>query len=324
MRAAVLVGPRKVLIQQLPRPTAGFSGEVVAEVRYVGVCRTDLQLAAHGLEEARVLGHEVVCRAPGEAGFFALNNEVSCGHCTYCREGLTSHCSNLRELGINEHGGYAEWLRAPRRQLHPFAFENPILGVLIEPLSCALRAEHRLRQFLALVSTGRPSVLIVGGGVSGALLSYLLSRWVERPWLQLFEISEALLPWTVGLDLQRVDVPPEGSAHWAIECTGTPGGRLVAFQAARMAGLVCLYGVPCDEASIPVTARELFHRELTVLTSFAGTTDGTMRSAIEIIQKDEPFFERLIGRLVPLERLETELVDWNPVPGTRTVVDLSD
>jgi threonine dehydrogenase-like Zn-dependent dehydrogenase len=196
-----------------------------------------------------------------------------------------------------------------------------VLGVLIEPLSCALHAEQRLRRFMESNIT-HPSVLIVGGGVSGALISYLLCRWPERPQIRLFDSSAAELPWSTNLQVQRVKEVHEESSQIVVECSGTPEGCRTAFQAIRRAGLVCLYGVPGEATLIPRTARELFQLELTVLTSVAGATEITMQSAIEFIQRDERFFEQLLGRCVPLEHLPVELVDWRPSPGTRTVVDL--
>jgi L-iditol 2-dehydrogenase len=321
MRAAVLTGPRSVFIERIPRPAAEAADEVIAEVCYVGICRTDFQLTELAVDAARVLGHEVVCRIPGEQDFFAINNEISCGRCVYCQEHFTSHCSYLRELGVNEHGGYAEWIRVPRVQLHRFSFKNPVLGVLIEPLSCALHGEQRLRRFMESNIT-HPSVLIVGGGVSGALISYLLCRWPERPQIRLFDSATAELPWSTILQVQRVEEVYEESSQIVVECSGTPEGCRTAFQAIRRAGLICLYGVPEEATMIPRTARELFQHELTVLTSVAGATEITMQSAIELIQQDERFFEQLLGRRVPLEYLPAELIDWRPSPGTRTVVDL--
>ncbi|CAD5967062.1 Threonine dehydrogenase family Zn-dependent dehydrogenase [Planktothrix tepida] len=324
MKAAVVYGVNQVEIREVSTPTHVQDGEVIADVEFVGVCKTDQQLTMMGLEQERILGHEVVCRLPAQKGHFALNNEISCGQCTYCQEQLTSHCLNLQELGVNEDGGYAEKIRTPRKSLHPFELNNPALGVLIEPLSCAVRGTSRILAATNLLSVSRPKTLIIGGGLSGVLISYLLTHSPNFDGeIDLYDITQAPLPWVDRLGIQRVDEPEPDQAHLIVECSGSPEGLATALRLVRKAGIVCIYGVPKPEISLPISPHELFMREITVITSFAGATDHTMGAAIAYIKRDEQFFEQLLGRIIPLEKLPTELTVWCPQPGTRTVVDMN-
>ncbi|MBJ7294759.1 MAG: zinc-binding dehydrogenase [Dolichospermum sp.] len=324
MKAAVLYGANQVEVREVSTPVNVQSGEVIADVEFVGVCKTDQQLTMAGLDEDRILGHEVVCRLPQEKGYFALNNEISCGQCTYCREKLTSHCLNLQELGVNHDGGYAQKIRVPKRSLHPFELKNPALGALIEPMSCAVRGASRILAATNLLSVSQPETLIIGGGLSGVLISYLLSHSPNFDGeIYLYDITKASLPWVDRLGIQRVEVPEPDQAHLIVECSGSPDGLATALRLVRKAGIVCIYGVPKQEISLPVSPHELFMREITVITSFAGATDKTMEAAIAYIKRDEEFFEQLLGRMIPLEKLPTELTVWCPQPGTRTVVDMS-
>ncbi|NMG11474.1 alcohol dehydrogenase catalytic domain-containing protein [Brasilonema sp. UFV-L1] len=323
MKAAVLYGPNQVEIREVSAPTLPQDGEVIANVEYVGVCKTDQQLTAAGLDSERILGHEVVCQLPDEQGHFALNNEISCGQCSYCREGLTSHCQNLQELGVNHDGGYAEKIRVPRNSLHRFEFRNPALGVLIEPLSCAVRGAQRILAGANLLSVSRPTTLVIGGGLSGALISYLLTNSPNFDGeIKLYDITKMPIPWAEKLGIERVEVPEKDKAHLVVECSGSPGGLTTALQVVRKAGIVFIYGVPKQGIALPVSPHELFMREIAVLTSFAGATDETMGRAIAHIKRDEAFFEQLLGRAIPLEKLPDELTNWSPQPGTRTVVDM--
>ncbi|WP_017720122.1 zinc-binding dehydrogenase [Kamptonema formosum] len=324
MKAAVLYAANQVEIRDVPAPGNVRDGEVIADVEFVGICKTDQQLTAAGLDSERILGHEVVCKLPDEKGYFALNNEISCGRCTYCLEGLTSHCLDLQELGVNSDGGYAQKIRAPKKSLHPFDFQNPALGVLIEPLSCAFRGVGRIEAAINLLPVSRPATLIIGGGLSGALIAYLLTHSPSfEGKISLYDISEAPLLWAENLKLDRVEVPEPDKAHLVVECSGSPDGLATALGAVRKAGVVCIYGVPKPGIPLPVSPHELFMREITVFTSFAGATDKTVTAAIECIKRDEAFFEGLLGRLIPLEKLPEELTSWSPQPGTRTVVDMN-
>ncbi|TAF11344.1 MAG: theronine dehydrogenase [Nostocales cyanobacterium] len=323
MKAAVLYGPNQVEIRDVPTPNPTQAGEVIADVEFVGVCKTDQQLTAAGLDKELILGHEVVCQLPQEPGYFALNNEISCGQCSYCQEGLTSHCQNLQELGVNADGGYAQKMCVPKNSLHPFDFPNPALGVLIEPLSCAVRGVNRILAAANLLSVARPKILVIGGGMSGALISYLLTNALNFDGeIHLYDITKTSIPWAVKLGIERVEEPEQDTAHLVIECSGSPGGLATALQVVRKAGMVCIYGVPKAGIALPISPHELFMREIAVITSFAGATEQTMGKAINYIQNDEAFFEQLLGRVIPLEKLPDELTSWSPQPGTRTVVDM--
>ena len=323
LKAAVLSGVNQVEIRDVPTPSHTETGEVVAEVEYVGVCKTDHQLTTEGLATELILGHEVVCRIPHTKDYFALNNEISCGQCSYCQEGLTSHCINLEELGVNQDGGYAEKMRVPRNSLHPFTFNNPALGVLIEPLSCAIRGVGRILANASLLSVDKPNVLVIGGGMSGALISYLLTHSPDFSGeISLYDISPKPLQWMENLDIQRVEAPKPDQAHIVIECSGSPGGLATSLEVVRKAGIVCIYGVPKFGIDLPISPHELFMREIAIVTSFAGATEQTMTKAIATIKDDEAFFEQMLGRRIPLAQLPRELTSWSPQPGTRTVVDM--
>jgi len=200
----------------------------------------------------------------------------------------------------------------------------PALGALIEPMSCAVRGASRILAATNLLSVSRPKTLIIGGGLSGVLISYLLHHSPNFDGeIYLYDITQASLPWVDKLGLQRVEMPEPDQAHLIVECSGSPDGLATALRLVRKAGIVCIYGVPKQEISLPVSPHELFMREITVITSFAGATDQTMGAAIAYIKRDEEFFEQLLGRMIPLEKLPDELTVWCPQPGTRTVVDMS-
>ncbi|MEC4893834.1 MAG: alcohol dehydrogenase catalytic domain-containing protein [Oscillatoria sp. PMC 1051.18] len=323
MKAAVLSQSKQLEIRQVPTPQTYQPDELVADVKFVGVCKTDQQLMQTGIEKDCILGHEVVCSLPERSGHFALNNELSCGKCSYCVEGLTSHCLNLKELGVNEDGGYTEKICVPKNALHPFQFSNPALGVLIEPLSCAVHGFNRILATLKLLPVSQPKTLVIGGGISGTLMTYLLNRSPEfQGQISLYDITPNQLPWLDKLGIERLEKPKPDRFHLAIECSGSPGGLKMAFALVRKGGLVFIYGVPKPDITLPMSPQELFMQEVTVLTSFAGATDATITAAIDYIKQDEAFFEKLLGKFIPLEQLSQELTYWSPQPGTRTVVDL--
>ena len=92
-------------------------------VSHVGICKTDYHLFRHPKALHVTLGHEVVVESEGKP--LVLNNEVACGQCSYCLEGMPRHCAALHELGVNADGGYADFIAAPRSHLFPIEVEDP-------------------------------------------------------------------------------------------------------------------------------------------------------------------------------------------------------
>src|SRR4051794_25381244 len=157
------------LRHDLPAPEAG-SGEVVLDVRTVGVCDTDLQLAQGYMGFRGILGHEFVARTDaGRRVTAEINN--SCLNCAVCQSGLPQHCPNRTVLGILERdGAMAERVRVPVANLHevPDVLEDRV-AVFIEPLAAAFRITEQI----ALGPEVRMAVL--GDGKLG-----LLCAWVAR------------------------------------------------------------------------------------------------------------------------------------------------
>jgi threonine dehydrogenase-like Zn-dependent dehydrogenase len=124
-------------------------GEVVIDVAYAGVCRTDLAVADGRLGAPRViLGHELsgwLDGAPVTAIPF-----TACGECDRCP-------SCARWLGVDVDGAFAERVAVPASAVVPLPRELPLVaGAYVEPVAAALGA-------LPAISRGA-RVLVSGAG----------------------------------------------------------------------------------------------------------------------------------------------------------------
>jgi threonine dehydrogenase-like Zn-dependent dehydrogenase len=142
----------------------------VLEVRAVGICDTDLQLAKGYMGFRGVLGHEFVGQTDsGQRVTAEINN--ACHACPVCRAGMPQHCPNRTVLGIlGQDGAMAERVRVPVANLHevPDSLEDRE-AVFIEPLAAALRITEQI----ALGPEVRMAIL--GDGKLG-----LLCAWAAR------------------------------------------------------------------------------------------------------------------------------------------------
>lgn len=292
-------------------------------VSHVGICKTDYHLLHHPKALHVTLGHEVVVESEGKP--LVLNNEVACGQCSYCLEGMPRHCATLSELGVNVDGGYADYIAAPRSHLFPVQVEDPATAILVEPLACAIHCAERINSALALLppDVSRYRILIIGAGISGRLVAFALHRLELDLQLSIHDQDPhtAMLARTDYLT-PRSRVEAE-EYHLVIECSGSNTGLASAISGCRRGGVVVMYGMPDESAILPCPALTLFSKELTLLPSMAGCDPQTMGTAIHYLQEEEPFFRTLLGKRIALEQAANEIAVGTPLPGTRTLVAIN-
>jgi L-iditol 2-dehydrogenase len=174
MRAAVLRGRGRLVVEEVPVPVAGVD-DVLVGVDLCGVCGSDLHMVVEGWgEPGSWQGHEWVGRvaAVGPAVTrWAVGDAVvggpptGCGTCAACRAGRPSLCADRTPPGRGpEQGAFATYKVVPAGELLALpAGLDPRAAALAEPLAVALHAITR--------SEARPGlrVLVLGAGPIGAL-----------------------------------------------------------------------------------------------------------------------------------------------------------
>lgn len=129
MKALVYHGPGQKSWDEVPDPVITDSTDAIVKVETTTICGTDLHILkgdVPAVTEGRILGHEgvgVVTEVGPECTKVKVGDRViiscvsKCGTCSYCQEGLTSHCQTLGGIGwIFGHlidGTQAEYLRVP-------------------------------------------------------------------------------------------------------------------------------------------------------------------------------------------------------------------
>src|SRR5713101_8067409 len=118
MKAVQFVKPHVLQVIDKPLRTLR-ENEVLVKVEACGICGTDVHIV-EGTSRSTppvVLGHEyagVVADAASTNNRelvghrVAVDPNISCGICHFCRRGLVHLCSNLKALGVDIDGGMAE------------------------------------------------------------------------------------------------------------------------------------------------------------------------------------------------------------------------
>ena len=300
----------------LPRPKAG-AGELLLRLRGCGLCGSDIaKLADAAARAPAVLGHEVVGDVvevgEGARGFAAGDrvvaaHHVPCGECHYCRRASESMCRAFKESNLDP-GGFAEFVRVPAANVRAATFRVPDHlsdeeASFVEPLACCLRAVERAR-----VQPG-DTAIVVGLGSIGCLFVQLFERagaaviGVDHDTARV-ELARrfggaAAIP-AEAMALARQASGGRGADHVMI--TGGAAGVLPwAVDAVRDGGTLHYFAGGGGEA-LPVALEKLYHRELTITTTYS-SSPATLARAFWLITAGKVDVEGLVSHRMPLERL---------------------
>ncbi len=148
-------GPGAELVE-IPVPEPG-EGEVLVRVHAASICGTDLHIVEwNEWAEKRIpqvpmtFGHEVAgtVEAVGpevhhvEPGaFVAAETHIACRHCSTCRTGREHICENLRILGVDADGAFAEYVVLPAHNAWVVGPGiDPDVASIMEPFGNAVHA----------------------------------------------------------------------------------------------------------------------------------------------------------------------------------------
>ena len=344
MKVARLYAPEDLRIEDTPAPEAR-PGEIVIRVRSCSTCGTDAKIFHHGhhhISLPRVLGHEVageIVEVGNGADGFGVGDRVQviaaipCGECFYCRRGQETVCENLESIGYQYDGGFAEFMRVPRKVLDrdglnrvpdhvPFEAAS-----LTEPLACVLNGQE-----IAQVGTG-DVVAVLGAGPIGCL-HVRLARARGASSIILADVNERRLELSVGarpdivIDSGREDAvdavrkATDGrGADVVITATGAGAAQEQALEMASARGRISLFGgLPRDNSVIRFDSNLVHYRELIVVGAY-GSAPRHNRAALELISTGAVEVEDLITHRVPLDRVRDSIDIVTSGEGLKVVVE---
>jgi L-iditol 2-dehydrogenase len=208
MRAAVYYSPNNILLEDrddLRPPHSGGRREVLMRVKACAVCGYDANVYRNGHTKVTtpvVLGHELcgeISETPRipelqkdqnryvntaeltEGSRVIVSPLVPCLRCMYCVRARYNLCINLREIGSNIDGGFAEYVEIPKNTLKigglvtlPATLTDEE-STLVEPLACCLNGFKHIRTLINDAFEDQTFV-ILGDGPIGLMHLQLAKR----------------------------------------------------------------------------------------------------------------------------------------------------
>jgi 2-desacetyl-2-hydroxyethyl bacteriochlorophyllide A dehydrogenase len=318
MRAAVFHGRNQLRVEEVGRPDPK-DGEVLIKVSRCGICGTDSHIFRGNFPAPNlplIIGHEfagVVAAVgkgvdnvkPGDKATADIN--IACGVCWYCRHHQKLFCAKVRQLGVHDAGGMAEYVVAPGANVYRLPDSMPFdHAAFIEPLACAVHGQQRIG-----VGIGE-TVLIIGAGPMG-LAHAALSRLRGAAKVIMSEPSaeRRARAHTIGSDVEIDPLSDNGfdqlmqategrGADVVIEAVGRPATYQQAIELVRRGGRILAYGAAPPNATIDLKPFDIYAKELTIVGSYAGTYD-TWPTAIDLIASGRVNPSQIVDSVRPLD-----------------------
>ena len=319
MRAVIIDAPGNIRVDSVADPTPR-ADEVLVKVGACGICGTDLHIIDGDSPLARypiIPGHEFageviamgsdVAQKQGNGGVnitvgsrVAIEPNLYCGYCEFCRTGHENLCLNYSALGVTTGGAIAEYVSVPLSKAYLLPDTISLrAAALIEPVSCAVHGMHSLNP------RSGDTFLIVGAGTMGLLLLQLAVRGGASRIVmvdvnaQRLARAEKLGATHIYNDIKQALKDEPLGFNCVIDATGVPAVIESAFIAVKRGGKFMIFGVAPHEARISLSPFRIYNDEISVIGSMAVLF--SFQAALDVISAGVVNTEAMLTTALPLE-----------------------
>ncbi|MFI5510353.1 NAD(P)-dependent alcohol dehydrogenase [Mycobacterium sp. NPDC051804] len=333
MRAAVLVEPGRIEMEQRPVPAAQ-AGDVLIRVSSVGVCGSDTHYYRHGrvggfvVTAPLILGHEAAGTIVGVGDSVdpsRIGQRVSIEpqrpdpDSDETRRGHYNLCPHMRFFATPPiDGALCDYVTIGAEFAHPVPDSmSDDAAALCEPLSVGIAAIRKAEL------DGRSRVLIAGAGPIGIVMTQLAKAYgateiivsdpdpTRRDRAVAFGATTATDPAREGTDDLAVDA--------FIDASGAAAAVAGGIRAVRPAGRVVLVGSGAESMELPTQLIQ--NRELVLTGVFRYA--NTWPTAIALVESGRVDLDAMVTARFPLEKA-AEALDSDRIPGSvKSVVTVS-
>lgn len=297
--------------------------DVLVEVKAASICGTDVHIyewdawAQSRLQVPRIFGHEfagevvevgseVTSLTPGD--FVAAETHITCGECYQCRTGQGHICRNVKIIGVDRDGAFAQYIAIPASVAWKTGkeIEHGVASIQ-EPFGNAVHTVYSgevANQTIAVMGCGPIGLWAIGlCRLSGASTifaiepsnkrldiahamgaSYLLNPREVDPVRAILEATDGL-----GVDV-------------VLEMSGQPVAISQGFQALRNGGRVSLLGIPSRKVELDL-ANDIIFKGATVLGISGRRIFDTWYRTHSILEANQLDLKRVITHTLHFDQL---------------------
>jgi threonine 3-dehydrogenase len=314
---------RGAQLVNLPIPTIG-SHDVLIRVRAASICGTDLHIygwdrwSQNRIHPPLTFGHEfcgvvekvgesVTGLAAGE--FVSAEMHVNCGRCLPCRLGQSHVCQQLKIIGIDLDGCFAEYVKIPAGNVWKVDPAIPVhYAAVMDPLGNAVHT------VLAGEVAGR-TVAVTGCGPIG-LMSIAVARACGASTLVATEVTAHRRELALKMGADAALDPNEGDVvarareltggdgvDVLLEMSGHPTAIEQGLRMLRPGGRASLLGIPKDPVTLDLFA-DVIGKGVVVQGIFGRRMFETWVEMTALLKSGRLHLEPLFREQFPLENFE--------------------
>jgi threonine 3-dehydrogenase len=304
-------------------PTIGPT-DVLVRVKTASICGTDLHIygwdrwSQGRIKPPLTLGHEFCgivervgdeVRAVKPGDFVSAEMHVNCGHCHQCRLGQAHICKNLRIIGIDQDGAFAQFVKIPASNIWKLDAAIPEhYGAILDPLGNAVHT------VLAGPIAGQ-TVLVTGCGPIG-LMSIAVAKACGSSTVFATETNEQrrAMAKKMGADVVLNPVKEDAVGKILAETSGTGVDALLemsgnptaiqqGFKALRAGGRASLLGIPTETVPLDLVNDVIF-KGATVQGIYGRRMYETWVQMTSLLKAGRLNLEPLFGERTSLDKFE--------------------
>jgi threonine 3-dehydrogenase len=304
-------------------PTIGPT-DVLVRVKTASICGTDLHIygwdrwSQGRIKPPLTLGHEFCgivervgdeVRAVKPGDFVSAEMHVNCGHCHQCRLGQAHICKNLRIIGIDQDGAFAQFVKIPASNIWKLDAAIPEhYGAILDPLGNAVHT------VLAGPIAGQ-TVLVTGCGPIG-LMSIAVAKACGSSTVFATETNEQrrAMAKKMGADVVLNPVKEDAvgkilaetngtGVDALLEMSGNPTAIQQGFKALRAGGRASLLGIPTETVPLDLVNDVIF-KGATVQGIYGRRMYETWVQMTSLLKAGRLNLEPLFGERTSLDKFE--------------------
>ncbi|MFO7636178.1 MAG: L-threonine 3-dehydrogenase [Clostridia bacterium] len=270
--------PESIEIREKEIPGTG-KDEVLIRITKAGICGTDYHIykwdkwSEGRINPPVVLGHEFagIVEHTGEnvknvrkGQRVSAEGHIVCGHCRPCLSGLAHICDNVRIIGVDRDGCFAEYLSMPAYNVWPLGDHiSDRHGAIMDPLGNAMHT------VMAQPVENR-KVLITGAGSIG-LFAVSIAKVMKASRVVVSEPNRMKRELALRIGADKAVDPMEAGAEQEIlrtfdgegpdvvlEMSGAKSAIRTGFNLIAKGGDLALLGIPAGEISMDFNNHIIF------------------------------------------------------------------
>src|SRR5215475_2016620 len=324
MKALRKMEPARGLSMETAQTPAIGPTDVLVRVKTASICGTDLHIygwdrwSQGRIKPPVTLGHEfcgVIEKVGDEVAalragdFVSAEMHVNCGHCHQCRVGEAHICPNVKIIGIDQDGAFAEAVKIPASniiKLDPAIPER--YGAILDPLGNAVHT------VLAGTIAGQ-TVLVTGCGPIG-LMSIAVAKACgsstvfatetnphRRGMAEKMGADVAINPLAEDAPTRILSDTKQTGVDVLLEMSGNPSAIQQGFKALRAGGRASLLGIPTENVPLDLVNDVIF-KGATVQGIYGRRMYETWVQMTALLKAGRLNLEPLFGERIELENFE--------------------